>query len=257
MTFPHSQRILQQLWPTPDDDERAGAEREPDSAPEPQTFVILDGARDVSIYESVLNSGLEYRCLYMGEIPLALAKVAPYLVRLEPDDPFNKLLVENTWGRNWGIYLVSGVSINVLRRHFRRFLKVHDEDGATLYFRYYDPRVFRVYLPTCNETELAFIFGPVDRFMMEDEDRNKLLDFYLEEARLRAQSISLEPAPEPVAPALPRVVGQVPEVEDFPLGNPLDDGTLIQGEDELFAELGLAPAPEPAAEDPDGDPNQD
>jgi len=46
-----------------------------------------------------------------------------------------------------------------MRQHFRRFITVHDESGKPLLFRYYDPRVLRTFLPTCNAKELAEIFG--------------------------------------------------------------------------------------------------
>jgi hypothetical protein len=47
---------------------------------------------------------------------------------------------------------------------------VYDEEGSYLYFRYYDPRVLRVYLPTCNESELGAVFGPIEFFLLEHED---------------------------------------------------------------------------------------
>ena len=43
-------------------------------------------------------------------------------------------------------------------------------DGRVVNFRFYDPRVFRVYLPTCNEAEAEFVFGPFESFFLEDED---------------------------------------------------------------------------------------
>ena len=53
-------------------------------------------------------------------------------------------------------------TLEELRRHFRKFLKVEDPKGKSLIFRYYDPRVLRVYLPTCNAMELQTVFGPVN-----------------------------------------------------------------------------------------------
>ncbi len=35
------------------------------------------------------------------------------------------------------------------------------EQKAPLVFRYYDPRVLRVYLPTCSPAEFARFFGPI------------------------------------------------------------------------------------------------
>jgi len=66
-----------------------------------------------------------------------------------------------------------------LRHHLRTFLRVRAPDGRVLYFRYYDPRVLRVYLPTCNATELKQVFGPIRRFDMESPDGRAVLSFAL------------------------------------------------------------------------------
>ena len=64
-----------------------------------------------------------------------------------------------------------------MRRHFRTYLIVHNSEAQPLYFRYYDPRVLRVYLPACNPQELATIFGPVSSYLLEAEQPNTLLRF--------------------------------------------------------------------------------
>jgi len=46
-------------------------------------------------------------------------------------------------------------------------LVVKDERGNRLVFRYYDPRVLRVYLPTCSPSELRTVFGPIECFWAE------------------------------------------------------------------------------------------
>ena len=60
--------------------------------------------------------------------------------------------------------------------HLRTFLKVYGPDLTPLYFRYYDPRVLRTYLPTCNEQEMRTVFGPVLRYIVEDEDHDRLVE---------------------------------------------------------------------------------
>jgi hypothetical protein len=44
-------------------------------------------------------------------------------------------------------------------------------------FRYYDPRVLSVYLPTCNPEEVTSLFGPVSRFLMESDGVAAMLMF--------------------------------------------------------------------------------
>ena len=144
--------LLRHLWPDGDDD---------------RVFAILDGARDPLIHPAVTRSGLAYHCLYTGALDPVLARAAPYLVQLRRESPLTRELVTR-WGDAWGIHLRSFAGLTELHRHFRRFLRVKDESGKNLIFRYYDPRVLRTYLPTCTGAELDYVFGPVQRFIVED-----------------------------------------------------------------------------------------
>ncbi len=64
-------------------------------------------------------------------------------------------------GGSTGAFLLSALRISrSLRKHFRTFLMVKSPEGDRLYFRYYDPRVLRVYLPTCNADGNQLCFRP-------------------------------------------------------------------------------------------------
>jgi hypothetical protein len=71
---------------------------------------------------------------------------------------------------------------------------VHDPKGQSLVFRYYDPRVLRVYLPTCTREELRTVFGPIECFWTEAESSDTLLEFGFDQASLSAKVIPLAPA---------------------------------------------------------------
>jgi hypothetical protein len=58
---------------------------------------------------------------------------------------FTNWILEHGWGKNCGIFATSAADLRQMRRHLRTFLVVHDEEGKPLYFRYYDPRVLRVF----------------------------------------------------------------------------------------------------------------
>lgn len=75
------------------------------------------------------------------------------------------------------MFFFSDAKLKDLRKHFRKFLEVKRESGAKLVFRYYDPRVLRVYLPTCTPEERALVFGPVAEFLVEGHDPATLLRF--------------------------------------------------------------------------------
>ncbi len=140
-------------------------------------FCVLDGATVTGLLGHLYNCDLEYECLYRGELQPDLAEVAPYLVRLQENSDVTRWVIEKGWGRHWGVFARSREGLRSLRGHFRRFLTVHDGNGKPLYFRYYDPRVLRVYLPTCNAQELTDFFGPVDRYLLEDAEGKAILGF--------------------------------------------------------------------------------
>ncbi len=131
-------------------------------------WAVLDAARDERVLELIGESSLSFRSLYDGTQGEQLGSVAPYLVELPPGEDLLRILVEESWGDSWGVFLrCSSVDLRELRRHLRRFLRVRDEAGKTLIFRWYDPRVLRAFLPACTADEARQLFGPVEAFMIE------------------------------------------------------------------------------------------
>lgn len=169
MALSYVDRLRQRLWPR-----QAGRD----------VWMIVDGARDRSVYGTLLDSYLEYSCLYHGEISPELEIAAPYLVQLEYDDAYSTKLLQRAWGNSWGILIQCDSSVDTLRRHLRTFLTVKTQAGKLMLFRYYDPRVLRVYLPTCTSEELKTVYGPISRFWTEDESPEIALEFRVERGKL-------------------------------------------------------------------------
>lgn len=165
--------------------------------PRQTAYVVLDAARNKAIYPALLESKAHYHCLYAGTISPALKAAAPYLVRLEKDHPFTSWIIEKAWGNSWGVFLQSPADLENMRRHFRRFLIVKDHRGKKLYFRYYDPRVLRVFLPTCDYDQLYLMFGPISHYYVEGEDPAILIEYAFKEMRLEWRFINLKLAVEP------------------------------------------------------------
>jgi hypothetical protein len=156
-----------------------------------KTWVILDAARDERIYKAVDRSYQEKCCLFAGNISPQLKAVAPYLVRFDKEDDLANFVLEKGWGNAWGIFFSSQASLETLRKHFRKFLRVTDEAGRKLLFRYYDPRVLTIYLPTCNNEELTTIFGPIDRFVVEGDEGSQAVEYRFSGIRLKANRVML------------------------------------------------------------------
>ena len=156
------------------------------------TWAIVDAARDDRIYGAVYGCHLEKCCLYSGDLPWQLQMTAPYLVQLESNDSFTRYLIREGWGRAWGLFFRSDAGIQELRRHLRGFLRVRDESGKRMIFRYYDPRVLRAYLPTCLPSELRILFGPITRYLLESPDSAVMLDFGFDGAKLIEDRVLLQ-----------------------------------------------------------------
>jgi hypothetical protein len=145
------------------------------SAASESLWGILDGARDETIFGR-LEEVQHQCCLYAGTLPWQLQMTAPYLVKLPPHS-FTTRLLRSAWGNSWGIFFLSDAPMESLRQHLRTFLRVADQRGRRLIFRYYDPRVMRVYLPTCRPAELRAVFGPIRCYMMESSRGDEVLRF--------------------------------------------------------------------------------
>jgi hypothetical protein len=156
-----------------------------------RVYGVLDGASIPGLLSFLAEHDVDNVCLFRGELDPELAQTAPYLVHLPPESPFTQRLLRQGWGHHWGILAVSEVELRVLRLHFRKFIMVWDPDGKPLYFRYYDPRVLRVYLPTCNTDELRTVFGPVKAYVMEGETSDVVLRFALAEGVLAREELAL------------------------------------------------------------------
>lgn len=154
-------------------------------------YAILDAARHSDVPYLLKWANVEHECLYMGESRENLWFVAPYLLKVETQSEFFTLLLEQGWGQSWGIFLTSASDLAQLHKHFRHFLLVKGEDDRDFYFRFYDPRVLRVYLPTCTAEEAREFFGPISSYLMEAERPDALLKFTAGERGARLESINL------------------------------------------------------------------
>lgn len=159
--------------------------------PDLSAYAVLDGATVPNLPQRLAGAPEESACLYRGELGPDLQMTAPYLVKLRADGPLLPWLWKEGWGRNWGIYAVTALGFEALRRHFRGFLRVRDHTGKILYFRYYDPRVLRIYLPTCNAAEIATVFGAIDRYVCEADVAAQALEFPAHRVRITPQFVTL------------------------------------------------------------------
>lgn len=164
-------------------------------SPGESLYALLDAARHHEIPLRLRTGGVHHDCLYEGPTAATLWFVAPYLARCERGSAFVSWLLEAGWGRSWGTFVATGGDSASLRQHFRKFVLVkRPGDEADFYFRFYDPRVLRVFLPTCSREEAAEFFGPVRAFIAEDPQSSGGVQFTLTPGSVARAPLSLTPS---------------------------------------------------------------
>jgi hypothetical protein len=135
-------------------------------------YGIIDAAQDERLYGWIVAEP-EHACLFAGKLDPVLARAAPYIVRLDEESPLLKRWQTDGRGKNWGIQCTSDASLAELRRHFRQFLQARLPDGKVVLFRFYDPRVWRAYLPTCTSEETVQWFKHMDEYRCENANADQ------------------------------------------------------------------------------------
>jgi|GEM_PF-2087773 len=108
--------------------------------------------------------------LFHGTYMESYDAAAPYLFHV--DREVLEWISANLDESRWGIFVMTKDKRETLIPHLQRFLMVALPDGRKGYFRYYDPRILRAYLPTCEPGELRSFFEAVRGFATMDETGN-------------------------------------------------------------------------------------
>jgi len=135
------------------------------------TAAVTDGD---DIFLRLSDPGIRKFSLFTGENTIVAEQTAPYLVPLDDQPDIQDWLMDNGWGRSWSIFFTSEADNKTLLAHLRRFFQVRAENGRDLFFRFFDPVILRDFLPMLTADESACFFGPVTRYVLEDENGRPL-----------------------------------------------------------------------------------
>lgn len=160
--------------------------------PNTRLYCVLDGVMVPDLPNKILEAQVPSHCIVAGELTPDMVYAAPYLVYMSPDSKFADWILSESTGKHWGILLHTRRSMLEMRRHFRSLHRAHDESGNPLRFRFYDPRVFNAFLPTCNSGELMTLFGDVDQFFVESPEGRSLLSYRMADGQLRVKELGGE-----------------------------------------------------------------
>jgi hypothetical protein len=170
-----------------------------------RVFAVLDAARDTGVLPMLEHGDCPYTCLYKGQAAATYRHYAPYLVELHADARVTDRLLQDGWGSSVGYFLGTSCEPEPLLHHLRHYLYATLPDGRQAYFRFYDPRVMRAFLPTSTGAQLDdFLREVIDWFLIESPDPDearvysRIAGAQGHEPRLAADTVPLlatEPAP--------------------------------------------------------------
>lgn len=139
-----------------------------------ELFAILDACDSPPVREKVKELGNKRaHSLYGGTAEGEHGDVAPYLVCA--DGPLLDWIHVTLWSEWWGILALAKASTEDLRSHFRRFIVVEKPDTEKTYFRFYDPRILRAFLPACTPDELNEFYGPIQAYGISHFEPDKVM----------------------------------------------------------------------------------
>lgn len=138
------------------------------------TYAVIDSAAVPGIINLAEADGLEARCLFTGDMEDDLGEVAPWIISLRPKTALTRYLFTEGRGpwqlwRKPPILLVqTAASLDDLRAHLRKFTRVRTEDGAWLFFRFWEPPVLRTLRKDALKSELFARLLGEHRFLHPD-----------------------------------------------------------------------------------------
>jgi len=156
--------------------------------PAMKLYAVVDGAAAFDVAFMARLMGHELFTLFSGPLADAAAHVGPCLVVVREPSAFLKTWVDRIGGHA-GILLETPVEAAALCAHLRHVFVANDEGGQEYFFRFYDPRVLRVFLPTCHPEELREFFGPVIRWIGENVEANAFEIFSLRGTELHCTTV--------------------------------------------------------------------
>lgn len=124
-------------------------------------YAIVDCAADPRLYELVADSA-NFACLFEDDYDDETRRSLPYLVTLRDGERLPTIWREHESGRFWGLVCRSDLELKALRRHFRKFTTARLPLGEFVLFRFWDPRVFAVYMENGTPEEVAPFFRPLE-----------------------------------------------------------------------------------------------
>ncbi|BAP40715.1 DUF4123 domain-containing protein [Pseudomonas sp. 21LCFQ02] len=158
-----------------------------------RSYLLLDSAQIDGLDQHLLQVGEFMAChpLYLNTAYAELADCGPLLVPVVAGSKLADLF-HTQWRSRAGIWLETEASETELLDHLRSLVHVNLDGDVTVLFRYYDPRITRLWLADLQTFEQDRLMGPVQLIRLPDDDNNELL---INRSETAADSQRYQPKP--------------------------------------------------------------
>lgn len=159
--------LMPHLFGPLDPDEAETAAWGNDPIPDARSYAILDAGALPMLADRLAASGLPHDCLFSGKARDDLGEAAPWIVELEPGNPFVNALMSvgrrgaGLWDKRAGIYIRSRQPMDAVRAHFRKFTRLADDQGAWFFNRFWAPSVSTTLMELGNAAVLVPFVSPL------------------------------------------------------------------------------------------------
>jgi hypothetical protein len=113
--------------------------------------VLIDGALIVNLAERLEAAHVPHECLFDGDLT-EFAGAAPWLATLSTDSKLMRALFTNEgplhlalWDNAATLFIETDLSLEAVRKHLRRFLRVADAAGQMHFFRFWEASTCAAY----------------------------------------------------------------------------------------------------------------
>lgn len=155
-------------------------------------FILFDAIQEEIINKAKLINSTHSSLLRSQNNDEEFAESTPYLFTFENVSDFENWIILNVWGHSIEIFIETLATFDELFKHFRRFLTIQDEQGKKMYFRFYDPHVLKIFLPTCDDKQIIEFFGPVESFIVEGDTKEEAIRFSHLNGTLKQEIVPIE-----------------------------------------------------------------
>ena len=135
----------------------------------PRYFAVLDPARDERIAPAIARLAPRAERLLRAGGGEAARKVAPLCFEFEADGPVAHFWRKEGRAASWGVAFEATCDFAEMLAHLRCIRLACLPWGATVVFRFWDPRVLAVYFEHADMLESARVFGPASRILSLNE----------------------------------------------------------------------------------------